>query len=539
MKRFAYGGAVPDYEAEHGEVIVGDNVSYTGGKQLASNLHKIEGKTHEQANPNTINGTGEDVTGGDFVFSTRLTPDGKTSFAGLAELLAKRKAKAEKKVASNDYVTNNTGKLLAQQVDQELQQLATMQETIKDQMGIGQMRYGGIPQLKGGGRPKPINDKNPIKLPEVTVRAKRNIGDDMIPAGPGGKLVKRSSLPSSHPGSVAAFNKMHKNDPTDAEIKENNANKARAKKDNAIYRANEATAQANGKSANNGRRPIAPLTQKSGKTAVAKAKTPTKSSNVTLNDATNRIVNNSKKKPTTPLSKPSTPVNNPVKTEIAATEIKNKPVKSALSSKIDRNIIAPKTETVATNTTKKSDAFNPDVNDVASAALIAGNYLSNRSAINKMNTSVPATTLMGQTYGYTDQSTNARNQVNKAVNSVMLNPYSNNAQRSAAFAKGIDTTNEINQAELNRKRDYDNEFASRNTQIDNVNAQTINEAKKQQIDNENTQRNLQIDNNNALFGNLNSFLAGRADRKGKLKSMALLSTPLKSRGLSPNEVLQQ
>lgn len=147
---YAKGGIPnPQYEVEHGEVIIGDDVKLTGGKQLASNLHKVVGKTHDQFNPNTVNGTGEDGQGGQFIFSNRLKLGGKT-FAKLAEGVAKQKAKAEEMMSHNDYIFKNTGQANAEIADAKLMQLAQIQERLKENNNpLGQFPYGGNPYDKG------------------------------------------------------------------------------------------------------------------------------------------------------------------------------------------------------------------------------------------------------------------------------------------------------------------------------------------------------------------------------------------------------
>ena len=167
---YAKGGIPnPQYEVEHGEVIIGDDVKLTGGKQLASNLHKVVGKTHDQFNPNTVNGTGEDGQGGQFIFSNRLKLGGKT-FAKLAEGVAKQKAKAEEMMSHNDYIFKNTGQANAEIADAKLIQLAQIQEIMKGETNaLGQFKYGGhVPQFGPGGNPSAgakIGGKVSMKIP--------------------------------------------------------------------------------------------------------------------------------------------------------------------------------------------------------------------------------------------------------------------------------------------------------------------------------------------------------------------------------------
>ena len=149
---YAKGGGIanPQYEVEHNEVIVGDDVQLTGGKQIASNIHKVIGKTHDQFNPNTVNGTGEDGSGGEFVFSDRLGLNGK-SFAHLATVLGKQKAKFEKDSGHNDYVFKNTAQANIEITDAKLQQLAMIQEAMKEKQSSIYKYGGSIKQYSKGG----------------------------------------------------------------------------------------------------------------------------------------------------------------------------------------------------------------------------------------------------------------------------------------------------------------------------------------------------------------------------------------------------
>lgn len=158
LKTYAKGGSTqPVYEAEDKEVIVGQDVQ-GNTEQVASNIHEVQGKTHDEYNPNSINGTGEDIQGGDFVFSDSLTPNGKQSFAELAFKIGKQKGKNEIKLSKykgSDYITKNTYNANIQKADAELQQLAQMQEIMKVQQGItntkNQGRFGGLVKMDIGG----------------------------------------------------------------------------------------------------------------------------------------------------------------------------------------------------------------------------------------------------------------------------------------------------------------------------------------------------------------------------------------------------
>ena len=161
LKTYAKGGSTqPVYEAEDKEVIVGQDVQ-GNTEQVASNIHEVQGKTHDEYNPNSINGTGEDIQGGDFVFSDSLTPNGKQSFAELAFKIGKQKGKNEiklSKMKGTDYIFKNTYRANIQKADNDIQQLAQIQEVMKQQQGItntgNQGRFGGIIKMVTGGNPR-------------------------------------------------------------------------------------------------------------------------------------------------------------------------------------------------------------------------------------------------------------------------------------------------------------------------------------------------------------------------------------------------
>jgi hypothetical protein len=406
----AHGGS-PDYEAEHGEIILGDNIQSTGGKDIASGVHKIIGRTHDQRNPNTVNGTGEDVIGGDYVFSARLSPDGVKSFAQIAEKLAKDKAKFEEKTESNDYVTKQTGNVMVAKFDAMLEQLVQMQE--KHRQKFGYMKFGGTVKLAGGGpkpkkKKKPINDNNPIKLDEVRITSSKadTITKTDIP------LIKRKRNDDSITGN---FSKL----------------------------------------------------------------------DIALNKVEEKLYG-----------------------EANAKESIRRERNEMLSS------------------------------DLKSVGLIGSNYLAQRNQINKINPRVSTNLMMKDNYGYNDQSNGLRNQLSNQLSAVVNNPYSSRNQKMAAFSKGQDISNEINQAELNRKNQYDIAYSDRNNQIDNLNNERINASKNQEIDNRNNIIALNQGNLSSLYNNVNTYFGEKADRSMKRKQLKALEYGLlKDKGLSLQDII--
>ena len=200
LKTYAKGGSTqPLYEAEDKEVIVGQDVQ-GNVNQIASNVHEVQGKTHDEYNPNSINGTGEDIQGGDFVFSDSLTPNGKQSFAELAFKIGKQKGKNEiklSKMKGTDYIFKNTYQANIQKADNDIQQLAQIQESMKENTNVSQMRFGGIVKFVDRGlipKPKVIpSNLQGLKALEYVKNKLPNIGAEQLK-----KLIGQNGITKEH-----------------------------------------------------------------------------------------------------------------------------------------------------------------------------------------------------------------------------------------------------------------------------------------------------------------------------------------------------
>lgn len=155
LPKYATGGFTPEYEVEKDEMIEGDNVQLSHGKQISGNMHKAEKYTHDDINPDT-GGTGVYGSGGERVFSNRSTLTAPTiqllkalkvptketdTHAKVALTVAKKESKFEPKLHAISLRERNTAK-------QMLQRYSTVKEIIfQDQESQKQM----MPQFKYGG----------------------------------------------------------------------------------------------------------------------------------------------------------------------------------------------------------------------------------------------------------------------------------------------------------------------------------------------------------------------------------------------------
>lgn len=152
-KTMALGGNInKQYEAEGGEVVVGKNLPkvFSGGKLIprTSNVAKLSGNKHSQG--------GMDMSGGDFIFSDKLKASDKRTFAENADEIAKQMSKYDKKLQSADPINKNTAKLMMDRAHKKLSNLATEQETMKqNKYNKKLMKYGGrldkLTYAMGGG----------------------------------------------------------------------------------------------------------------------------------------------------------------------------------------------------------------------------------------------------------------------------------------------------------------------------------------------------------------------------------------------------
>lgn len=587
---YAKGGIPnPQYEVEHGEVIIGDDVKLTGGKQLASNLHKVVGKTHDQFNPNTVNGTGEDGQGGQFIFSNRLKLGGKT-FAKLAEGVAKQKAKAEEMMSHNDYIFKNTGQANAEIADAKLMQLAQIQEMMKGETNaLGQFKYGGhVPQFRPGGNPRAgakIGGKVSMKIPsqyrgikalEYVRKAAPNLTFEQLKSlvGKAGVTVDDLKTFAKNPVNRVATNVASQ---TATNVGRNlpavitNTAVGNVGKQSFLGTAGKvlgagaegatkflnhpvtwlAVGLSGDKSPTQKKPNEKPISPKVLANLQAQGFTPDK---VNVNSKTNpnelTIPQRRALRNNIPLVKPFTP---------STPQGTKKPSGNKLNLNIDRptsivdnsvrnqfNNLNPLSNKQINNSVKLPDlsnkvdaskvvphirkvdnttGINENFSPVIGAALSGVNYFANQNMIDKYKTQTSATLLQNPNYQYFDRSGNARASVRGITNSVINNPFLNQGTKQVALANSMNVMNEVNQQELNRKQEYDRSYRGQQIETENRNAMILNQARQQTMQNENQKQGLRQDNLNNLFGNINTNLAEFQANKQQDKAMQYMSLP--------------
>jgi len=586
---YAKGGIPnPQYEVEHGEVIIGDDVKLTGGKQLASNLHKVVGKTHDQFNPNTVNGTGEDGQGGQFIFSNRLKLGGKT-FAKLAEGVAKQKAKAEEMMSHNDYIFKNTGQANAEIADAKLMQLAQIQEMMKGETNpVGQFAFGGsIPQFGPGGNPSAgakIGGKVSMKIPpqyrgikalEYARKAAPNLTFEQLKSlvGKAGVTVDDLKTFAKNPVNRVATN-VARNLPA---VITNTAigNVGKQSFLGTVGKVLGAGAESITKILNSPLGMLRPglpsdfskekfayeQTMKYGdeeaKKRAAKNFNVDKLDKVNPNELTiperraltNAIPTSTPSAPTTPqgtnkLNRNKLNLNKTKVNPLTFTDV-NLPVQSGNSqpTKFTGTVDPystnlPQEETDFSYSVQGNNNFSPirkvsnsrglntdDLAPVVGSVMSGINYFANQNMINKYKTQTPATLLQNPNYQYFDRSGGARNSVRGITNTIMNNPLLNQGTKQAALANSMNVINDVNQQELNRKQEYDRSYRGQQIETENRNAMILNQARQQTMQNENQKQGLRQDNLNNLFTNVNTNLSEFQANKQQDKAMQYMSLP--------------
>lgn len=567
---YAKGGIPnPQYEVEHGEVIVGDDVKLTGGKQLASNLHKVVGKTHDQFNPNTVNGTGEDGQGGEFIFSNRLKLGGKT-FAKLAEGVAKQKAKAEEMMSHNDYIFKNTGQANAEIADAKLMQLAQIQEMMKGETNpIGQFKFGGrIPQFVGGGELtaeqayeqayKNLERTAKARASKVTNAAAKKAADlayeiaykterevaKKVGKEVATKVASRLGTAGKVLGAGAeSLTKVLNHPATWLALGLSGDKSASQKKPNEKVISPEilANLQAQGFTPDkvNVNSKVNPneltISERRASRRSASTNELATTPQLTTKPNRNRLNLNNGKKPVvnTPpvnipvLQKPT--LQNITNTKLKSPDIRLDEVKDYSNTVQGTFDLSPvRQDDKGINT----DNFAPTI-----GALMSGvNYFANQNMINKYKTQTSASLLQNPNYQYFDRSGSVRNSVRGITNSVINNPILNQGTKQAALANSMNVMNEVNQQELNRKQEYDRTYRGQQLETENRNAMILNQARQQTMQNENQKQGLRQDNLNNLFSNINTNLAEFQANKQQDKAMQYMSLPyFKRLNLSPAE----
>lgn len=167
--KHADGGSVDaDYEVEGNEVVQGTDTNLENQQDLASDMTKAIGASHEEG--------GVKGEGGERVFSDRLaiTPrfhstlsakgfkfKQDSTYAEIAEKLGKKKGLYEEKSKSPNSTTNVTGKLMLDKIDSLIDSTFEDQENMKNYTkGVSKFAKGGrLPKYPTGGNPyDPFNE---------------------------------------------------------------------------------------------------------------------------------------------------------------------------------------------------------------------------------------------------------------------------------------------------------------------------------------------------------------------------------------------
>lgn len=563
---YAKGGGInnPQYEVESGEVILGNDVQLTSGEQLASNLHKVTGKTHDQANPNTTNGTGEDGSGGEFVFSDRLGINGK-SFAQIATLLAKQKAGFEKDKEHNDYIFKNTANANIEVTDAKLQQLATIQETMKqNQNSYGYYKFGGsIPKFGPGGEltaeqayeqayknlektakaraAKTANKASKAAADaayELAYKTERNlaekVGEEVV-GKTASKLGGSTAMKILGKAGRMATNAMVYGDAIAATA----AGMADAKKRGGFYSTYGYYAGMN--------KPSTLLD-------INKERKSTTEPSQAIRNLTPEYkprVNALNKKPAVKSIAPNkSVVSDPITVTDANLPVGNGRTQQTFTGTVDPySTIIPEEKPDFSYSVQGSDKMSPvkkensennklDPSLLASGLTSLGSYVANRNMINKYKTQVSANMLQNPNYNYYDRSGLARSSMRGMTNSIMNNPFLNRGSKQAAIANSLNVSNQIEQEEANRKMEYDAQYRAQTLDTENRNNMILNQARQQTMINENQKIRMGQENVNELFQNINTGLSEFSANKMQDKAMKYYSLPYMKR-LQMNKKEQQ
>jgi uncharacterized membrane-anchored protein YhcB (DUF1043 family) len=160
IRKFPNGGNVPaQYEVEGEEIVQGEDVQLQGQQKIATDIHKAVGGTHEEG--------GVLGAGGERVFSNRLNPSSdliqhlsalkvkvpkKATYAKVAELIGKKKAKSELKAKKGeDAISRNTGQEMSSRYSNLLDMTFEDQEMLKVILDNQMVQNGLTPQFADGG----------------------------------------------------------------------------------------------------------------------------------------------------------------------------------------------------------------------------------------------------------------------------------------------------------------------------------------------------------------------------------------------------
>ena len=215
--------------------------------------------------------------------------------------------------------------------------------------------------------------------------------------------------------------------------------------------------------------------------------------------------------------------------QINTTSSKKIPNVGNMKNVVD-NIVNPKVE----NKTSFSDFINTNSNSLMGLTSIGANYLTNRNNINKMNTDVDVALNEAPAYQYRQRNALANHDILGNVRSISNNPFLNNGTRQDVYGKVLNALNQSNEAEAQRKFEYNTNYLNAVNANKNQNNQMIANANNQRYQNQNQKIGLQSDNANQLFQNLNTFQKEQQDLVTNRENMALIGSTLATKlGVNP------
>lgn len=184
---------------------------------------------------------------------------------------------------------------------------------------------------------------------------------------------------------------------------------------------------------------------------------------------------------------------------VKANNITQKPISSVnpLATKLTDRLakVDPTKINGSIGTVKNKNGFSKDTLGILS------NFAANNAIINRMNPNVAALGTNAPRYDYRDASGLARHNFNSVYNS--LSNGVNAGQKQAIFANIMNSTNQVNDQEANRKMEYDNRYNYMKYTNDAQNTNVLNTAINQGTANQNAILGLRSDNMNNLYQNLN------------------------------------
>jgi hypothetical protein len=447
--KYAMGGnQQPEYEVELDEVVQGQNVNLEKGKQIASDMHKVAGNTHEQG--------GTMGSGGERVFSNRLLITDELSallkmggfkigtnqtFADVATALGKRKGKFEDKLHTNNHIKINTGKVVLDKINSLTELTFQAQEQLKKNSGVEMFAYGGtLPKFADGGYLVKKGDT-------LSAIAKRN--NTTVEA-----LAKLNNI--KNPNMIREGQSINLTPSVASVVSNPNINS------------------------------YDPFNIKNGGMSVNQPRPPLASTNLQSND---RLSLN-------PLNKIQSKglfingVNNDVISRMTANQ-------NRLNSTI--------TETPKTVNDFDNQGKPINVNTAIGYGTSLMGYINDLNTIKKMDTSAPRNMIANPAFNYTDRSGIGRAALSSGFRSFVNNPNNSGTMNQMAFANYLKGINQNNLGEAQRKDDYVNNYNQMAYRTNAQNIQTVQRADELERSLKNEQNQMYGQSFNNLLGNIGNI----------------------------------